>query len=359
MRVLLGLIALFMCLFLVVGLHEIGHALSARFFHIKIQIISLGFGKPLLRWYGKTGTEWRISSWLIGGYVKLLNTRIEPVLAHEEQYAFDKQPIFVRCIVLISGVAINFLVGWLALVFMLMLGFQQIRPVIKSVNSESVAAIAGLHASDKIISISGRKVSSWRDSGMELIKGFEKGKVDIVIETKEGVIRDLELNLSKDIFAKTHKSLLLGLGIEPDVSKEMVQTVAGLSFIEACMMAFWQMGYLLSFYLMLLKELLTGVIPLGVLLGPISVFSSLVNSFFQGLAIFGYFVANLSFTVALVNLFPIPGLDGGLILYALIEKIRGKPISVRLEVLLHRLIFIAFSLVLLQLLLNDAMRFFV
>lgn len=359
MKILLGLIAVFMCLFLVVGLHEVGHALAARFFHIKIQIISLGFGKPLIRWYGKTGTEWRISLWPIGGYVKLLNTRIEPVVAHEEQYAFDKQPVFVRCIVLISGIAINFLVGWLALVFMLMLGFQQIRPVIKTVNSESVAAVAGLQASDKLISISGRKVFSWREAGMELIKGFEQGKVDIVVETKKGVIRDLELNLSKAFYAKADKSLLSGLGIEPDVSKEMVQTVAGLPFFKAGMMAFWQMGYLLSFYLVLLKELLTGVIPLAVLLGPISVFSSIVSSFFQGLAIFGYFVANLSFTVALVNLFPIPGLDGGLIVYALIEKIRGKPISVGLEVLLHRLIFIAFSLVLVQLLLNDAMRFFV
>ena len=82
----------------------------------------------------------------------------------------------------------------------------------------------------------------------------------------------------------------------------------------------------------------------------------MVASFLQGLVVFLYFISSLSFAVALINLFPIPGLDGGSIMYALIEKIRGKPVSVGMEVLLHRLIFIVFCLVLVQLLLNDLQR---
>ncbi len=131
-----------------------------------------------------------------------------------------------------------------------------------------------------------------------------------------------------------------------------------LSFFQACQNAFLQIMGLLYFFLVMLKQLFTGHIPFAALLGPLGLFTAMVNSFLQGLAVFLYFIASLSLSVALVNLFPIPGLDGGSIVYALVEKVRGKPASIAMEILLHRLMFIAFSLVLVQLILNDMQRYF-
>lgn len=107
---------------------------------------------------------------------------------------------------------------------------------------------------------------------------------------------------------------------------------------------------------MILKQLLTGVIPFSVLLGPLGIFAASVASFTQGVAVFLFFIATLSFAVAVINLFPIPGLDGGSIVYALIEKVRGKAVSVPMELLLHRLVFIIFCVLLVHLLMNDLQR---
>lgn len=107
---------------------------------------------------------------------------------------------------------------------------------------------------------------------------------------------------------------------------------------------------------MVLKQLFSGLIPFSALLGPIGIFAASVASLTQGVVVFMFFIATLSLAVAVINLFPIPGLDGGSIVYALIEKIRGKPVSVAMELLLHRLVFIVFCVVLVHLLMNDLQR---
>lgn len=108
--------------------------------------------------------------------------------------------------------------------------------------------------------------------------------------------------------------------------------------------------------MMILKQLFTGAIPFSVLLGPIGIFAASVASLMQGIAVFLFFIATLSLAVAVINLLPIPGLDGGSIVYAIVEKIRGKPVSVPMELLLHRLVFIIFCVLLVHLLMNDLQR---
>jgi len=108
---------------------------------------------------------------------------------------------------------------------------------------------------------------------------------------------------------------------------------------------------------MVLKQVLSGTVPFLLLLGPLGLLMTMVHSFLQGLAVFLYFIANLNLAVAIVNLLPLPGLDGGAIVYTCIEKIRGKPISVALEVLLHRLAMIALCVLFIQLIMNDVQRY--
>lgn len=357
MLIILSLLSIVVSLLLVVGIHEAGHAWMARVFDVNVKRISIGFGRPLFRWQ-RNNCEWVWAIWPLGGYAQLLNSRIEPVPPKDNKFCFDKKPVWVRCIILLAGAFANILTAWLALVFMLMLGYQQRSPVIANVTSPSMAATAGVAAGDRIISFAGQKVPSWREVGMQLIMTMDQRHVDVVVENPAGVKRPLSLDLAHGQFTGGKGSLLNIMGITADLSKQNIQKVPGAPFLQSCEQAFLQIIGLFYFFLIMLKQLLTGVIPFAALLGPFGLFTVMASSFLQGLAVFLYFIATLSLAVALVNLFPLPGLDGGSIVYALVEKVRGKPVSIGMEVLLHRLMFIVFCLVLVQLILNDAQRYF-
>lgn len=150
-------------------------------------------------------------------------------------------------------------------------------------------------------------------------------------------------------------NLLSQLGIEPNLSAPR-DTLRSPSLGAAIHQANTVIASMLYFFLMIFKQLFTGVIPFSMLLGPLSVFAASVASLTQGIVVFMFFIATLSLAVALVNLFPIPGLDGGSIVYAVLEKIRGKSISVAMELLVHRLVFIVFCVMLVHLLMNDLQR---
>ena len=359
MRVVLGVLAIVLSLLLVVGLHEAGHAIMARLFKVKIKKISIGFGRALVHWQGKAGCQWVWAMWPLGGSVQLLNSRIEAVSPQDYQFALDRKPIWIRCLILSSGALANVIVAWLALVLMLMLGYQQRAAVIDTITTPSVAASSGLVAGDRMVSIDEQLVPSWRDVGMQLIMTMGRSNVDMVVDSVAGVRHHVTLDLAQWRFKRGDNSLLLAIGVNPDLSPKNTEHVDSLPVLQACQQAFLQLVGLVCFFGIMLKQLLVGIIPFAVLLGPLGLFTAMIGSFLQGIAVFLYFIASLSLSVAIINLLPIPGLDGGSIVYALIEKIRGKPMSVAMEILLHRLIFIAFCLLLVHLLLNDAQRYLV
>lgn len=356
MFVFLSMIAVVLSLVLVVGVHEAGHAIAARFFHIKIKRISIGFGRPFLMWRTRSQIEWVWAVWPIGGYVQLLNTRNAPVPVEEYPFCFDKKPKSVRFLVLIAGVAANMVMAWLMLVLLFLVGYQQKIPVIASVVTPSIAASAGLQSDDTIVSISGHPVASWEDVGAELLMAWGERRVPVVVSSNLKKPRALSLDLTH-LQKGQVRSLLLVLGITPYTGGQYVVHVAGETLLSACLHAFSRVGALTILFFVVLKQLLTGVLPFSLLLGPVGVFKLMVGSFLQGLAVFLYFIASFSLSVAFFNLFPFPGLDGGSLFYLFLEKVRGKPLSVAFELLLSRLIMIAFCLVLVQLLMNDLQRY--
>ncbi len=352
-----SLVAILLSLLLVVGFHEAGHALAARFFSVKIKRISIGFGKSLLCWQRKGGCEWVWAMWPLGGYVHLLNSRIEPVASQAYPHCFDKKSVWVRILILISGSMVNLLIAWLAFMLISLLGYQQSPPVIATVSSSSIAATSGLIAGDRFVAINGQNTASWREVGMRLIMTLGQHDVLAVVENAAGIQRQTRLDLSLWQYRPQKNALFAGLGIKPDFSLSLQNQVRGIPFFQACYQSCLQMIQLLSFFLVMLKQLVIGAIPFAVLLGPLGMLAAMVSSFTQGVVIFLNFIASLSIAVAIINLFPLPGLDGGSIVYVLVEKIRGKPASVGLEVLLHRLTFIVFCVFLMQLLVNDLQRY--
>ncbi len=357
MTIILAFIAIILSLILVVGIHEAGHALSATFFGVKIERISIGFGKPLYTWTRKSGIEWVWAKWPLGGYVTLLNNRIAPVPIQDYSQCFDKKPVMARIIILASGALANLIVAWIALVLMFVLGYTQHPAIVHDVIPKSIAAHAGLTSGDKIIGVANADTPAWREVGMGIIMHLGADSIPLLIQKKSGLLYHTQINLKNWQYAPKEKSLLAGLGITLDRSNIEEEDTAGVSLIKANQLAYYKIKYLITFFLMMIKQLCSGVIPLTLLLGPVGLFKAMADSFLEGVSIFSYFIATLSLAVAVANLLPIPGLDGGSIVYSLLEKIRGKPLSVAFEVLLYQLACIAFCLLLVQLIINDLERF--
>lgn len=351
-------LAIILTLILVVGIHEGGHALVARFFQVKIKKISIGFGKPLLQWRSKSGYDWVWALWPFGGYVQLLNTRISPVDPNEYSGCFDKKSIWIRILILLAGVFANLITAWVAFVLVFYIGINYKLPQIHSVQSNSIAAQAGVLAGDQFIAIAGYPTPSWQEVGMELIIlwGNKNVKVTLSQSNKQG-LKEITLDLSQIKFTGREKSLLASIGIMPNLSAAR-GVMRFSSIVEAVHQTNKAMVHMIYFFMVILKQIFIGVIPFSVLLGPLGLFAVSIASLKQGIAVFLFFIASFSMAVAVVNLFPLPGLDGGSILYSIIEKIRGKPMSVAMEVLLYQLMFVVFCLLLVHLFTNDLARLF-
>jgi regulator of sigma E protease len=346
----IALIAFIITLLLVVGIHEAGHALVARVFKVKIQRISIGFGKPLLTWRSRSA-EWVWALWPLGGYVRLLDSRLQKVTAQDHTYCFDKQPTYVRVLIIIAGACANFIAAQLLFGLLFFLGYQQTPALIQSVIPHSMAAAAGFKANERIIAVAGQNTHSWDEVSMAFMSALQKKKLPVLVQKSDKTQQERILDVSR--WSWQSGGLLPAIGLKPNLSETNSYAVKGLPFWQAQAAALTKCGQLLSFFLLLMKQLVTGIIPFSILLGPFGLLAASIGSFVQGPMVFCYFIGLLSLAVGLVNLLPIPGLDGGLLVYALVEKIRGKPLSLALELLLYRLALIVFGILLVQLIVND------
>lgn len=357
MHIVFAIVAVLLCFILVVGVHEAGHALAAHFFKVRIKRISIGFGRPLFKWHSQSGLEWVWGAWPLGGYVLLLNSRIMQVAPKAYESCFDKKPLWVRFIILASGGLANVLIAWFALTGYFLMGYQQTTPMVSGVSKSSIAFRAGVQSGDRILQVAGKPVISWRDAAMQLLMQVGEDRIPVMLENHSGSTRQTHINLSRWSDMRPGKPFLSGLGIQPERSKQYRETVPGMSIFKASMASVYTLAQLSLFFMVILKKLILGIIPLSLLLGPLGFFKAIMVSFFEGMAVFLYFIGHLSFAVGLINLLPVPGLDGGSIVYGIVEKFRGKPMSVALEVLLYRLALIAFCVLMVQLLVNDLERY--
>lgn len=358
MQLLTSICTIIFCLIFVISVHELGHALAAKIFGVRIRKISLGFGKTLIRWESTRGYIVELNILLIGGRVHLFNTRTEPVAAKLYPECFDRQPLWIRIIILLSGSLANAFTAFLALVFMFMLGFNQLQPIVARVQPGSHAANAGIQPNVAISAVANHKTKFFRDVAMQLI--MHVGQKDVTITTCKAANDCQESILNLDIWDNNSKNteIFSAIGFTPMQVADNEISVPGVSFSEALIKAIQQLTTLTCFFLVMVKQILTSTIPLGALLGPFKFFEAIIDSFTQGLATFLYFMANFSLAMAIANLLPIPTLDGGSIVYGLIEKVRGKPMSIALEALIYRLVFIAFAVFIVQLLVNDLKYYF-
>ena len=338
----------------IIVIHELGHALFAKLFNVRIHSIIIGFGPKLFQSKAQK-PNWIFALFPIGGSVDLLNSRYHGVTKRNEAYSFDKKPVWIRIGILVGGAAANLSFAFLALFIYFIIGHPEHPPVIKKINPSSLAWNAHLRADDKIISFANQPVESWQEVGMNILIHLGQYQVPLLVQHAQGQNQLIHMDL---ILPKHQKSanILSALGVEPNLSKALQEDRAGQNYGSALSAASKQILDLIVNYSLIIKQIVLGHIPLFCLIGPISFFVNFIHSFLMGLAMIFFALAHLSVAMALTNLLPIPSFDGGLILYALLEKIRGKPISIAAELLLHRLVNIGLCVLFAQLLANDLSR---
>ncbi|MCC5792303.1 MAG: site-2 protease family protein [Legionellaceae bacterium] len=353
-----AIVAIWLCLLIVVGVHEAGHAVAARYFGVRIKAIAFGFGSPLLRWRSAGGIDWIWALWPLGGYVRLYNTRIEPVPTALHPVCLDKQTAVVRCAILSAGIISNLLLSWLLFMLVFAIGLPVRPPVMAEVKPDSIMARAGVEPGDTVLAVGALAVHGWQDFGQQMIRGMGQSALPIQRKTSSGQVQQTLLDLQHWQIGAQDQSMLESLGITPDLQVDKQRQRAA-SLWGLPLYALEQMGQDLSFYVVMIKRLLSQAIPFSLLLGPLGFAEVSLGALQQGLVLFLFFIGHFSLVVALINILPIPGLDGASICYVLLEKIRARPLSVAMELLLHRLAIIAFAVLLFNLLMNDLQRYIV
>lgn len=308
---------------ILIFVHELGHFLSAKLMGVRILKFSLGFGPKLVgRKYGDT--EYLISSIPLGGYVKMLGEEHGEELKEEEKpFAYNYQPVYKRFVIVASGPIFNMVLAIVIFVFIFLNGLPILVPEIGSVIPRSPAEIAGLSKGDRIIEIEGVTISQWDE--MTTVIHKNPGKPLSFKIKRAGNTFDISITPErkkvKDIFGEGREIGLIG--IKPSgstfVKKEGIVSAVGHSIIRT-----WEISVLT---VVSVVKLIQRVIPADTIGGPILIVQMAGEQASRGPLNFFIFMAIISINLGVLNLLPIPILDGGHILFLGIEAIRRKPLN--------------------------------
>ncbi|MCE2028391.1 RIP metalloprotease RseP [Sessilibacter corallicola] len=434
-----------------VTFHEFGHFYIARRCGVKVERFSIGFGKPLIRWYDKLGTEYAIAAIPLGGYVKMLDERQGPVEAAELSNAFTQKSVWARIAIVAAGPIANLILAIILFWAVFLTPQTYLAPIIGDVTPSSVAESARLESGQEIISIDGEPTPTWEAVNHALVRRLgESG--EIVFETKYSD-SDLEYQSSTYLnewlkgasdpdpiagvgieifrpqvepvvgsvqenspafkagieiddrfvaldgepisdwnafveyvstrpnelirFTVERDGQLIDLDIEPEAVNDQGKTIGrigfspyapswpegtvrkrsfsvGEAFVEGVVKTWETSGVVL----LSLKKLIVGEISTKSLSGPLTIAKVAGDSAEAGFVYFLKMLGLLSVSLAIFNLLPIPVLDGGHLTYYIIEAIKGKPLSERVQAIGYRLGLFVVAGVMILAFYNDLVRLF-
>lgn len=414
-----NLLSFVVALGLLVTVHEYGHFWVARKNGILVQRFSIGFGKTLFSWRDRHGTEFVIAAIPLGGYVRMLDGRVDPVLPQYADQAFDSKTVPQRMAVIAAGPAANFLFAIFALMLMYLIGVPSLRPVVAEVTPDSIAARAYL-PNQQIIAVNGESVQDWQGVQLLLLEQIGRDSVTLTMaDDNNSPGADVRLDLTGWQFDPERDSVFGSLGMVPVQAKPLLDVgsvqpdspaaAAGLQLndklrvldgvaltdwasmvkiiqnnpgkalsllverdgqpvtlavtpasqqtadgfhqgflgvspkvqpvdpqyiqqvqygpIEAVWQGIQKTWQLVRLSFSMVGKLLLGDVSVKHLSGPISIAQGAGSSADLGLIAFLSFLALISVNLGVVNLLPLPILDGGHLMYLVVELIRGRPVS--------------------------------
>lgn len=296
--------------------HELGHYMAARFVGVYVEVFSIGFGKKIAS-FNKFGTEWRIAMIPLGGYVKMKGQDdTDPAQISLDDDSYNTKTPLQRIFILLSGPLANFILAYLLYFIIALGGPTVLSPVIGKVVDNSPAFTAGLQTNDTVRSINGKTISTWKDMA-ETISTSE-GALNFEI-VRDGFIEikvlSPKLQESTNMYGEAIQKKMIGIG-----SAGVTHTL-DLSFSETFSYAVQQTVFASTMIFTGLKKLILGEVPAKELGGVISIVKITSDASAAGWMSVLFFAALISVNLGVLNLLPIPALDGGHIMFNLYEMI--------------------------------------
>ncbi|EKE84843.1 sigma E protease regulator RseP [Idiomarina xiamenensis] len=424
MDVLWTIAAFVVTLGILVSFHEFGHFWVARRAGVKVLTFSVGFGRPLWRREAKDGTVYQLGMIPLGGYVRMLDSRVDEVPAEQRHLAFNHKSVAKRFAVVAAGPLANFVLAVAVLWLMFVIGVPSVKPIIGELQANSIAAESGLPARAEITSIAGQDTHNWEQVHMALASAIGDASTDVTVRMANGEERLYRLDLTNWQYDPQTQAAFQSVGIEvyrPQVYTDIVEIAADspaakagfqagdkIVAIDGTLISEWsqireliadsagqvrqfsvqrdgqrqqidvmigsrnERGFLgvvpradaypeaylftqqygpftaiaegakrtwdlivLSFKM--IGKLLTGDVSVKNLAGPISIAEGAGAQAATGFVYFLGFLALLSVNLGIINLLPLPVLDGGHLLFFVIEWVRGKPLSEKVQDICYRI----------------------
>lgn len=319
-----------------VFVHELGHYWVARRNGVRVETFSIGFGPEIFGLTDRSGTRWKFSAIPLGGYVKMFGdadaasrpgAQVSAMSAEERSVSFYHKRVSQRAAIVAAGPIANFLFAIVTLAVLFTLyGQPYTPPVIREVQPDGAAAEAGMQNGDRILSIDGAGVDRFQDvlqaillrPGQPLEMVVERNGQQVPITVTPRVVQ------VTDRFGSTHTIGRLGVLRGPDEYRK-------LSLLPAIWAAGQETVSLTTGILDTLWQMVTGQRSTDELGGPLTIAQVSGQVAQTGLAALLWFMAILSVNLGLINLFPVPMLDGGHLLYYGIEAVRGRPLGERAQ----------------------------
>ncbi len=316
--------------------HELGHYFVGRWFGIKADVFSIGFGREITGWTDKRGTRWKLSLLPLGGYVRFAGDMTPSGLTdpawlalppEERARTFQSKPVWQRALVVLAGPFANFLLAFLILLgFVMAYGQSTTTTEIGSVQADSAAATAGLQPGDRITALNGRPMARFDDMIFYIvIRAGQQMRVDFDRDGQK-MSRDVVIGTDhrKDEFGNAQDRGLLGVG-------PAAPSVAPVGVLEAPAVAFRLVREIIGVTATTLGQLVTGQRSVKDMSGVVRMAKISGEQFSLGWLAFVNLAVFISINLGFINLLPVPMLDGGHLLFYAIEAIRRRPVTPEIQ----------------------------
>jgi regulator of sigma E protease len=346
------LISFIILLSILIFVHEFGHFIAARIAGVGVLKFSLGFGPKIIG--KKIGETEYVLSWIpLGGFVKLLGeSGNEELPPEDEKRSFFKQPVWKRMLIVLAGPVFNFLLAIVIFTIVFMYGLPNLTANIGEVQKDSAAFEAGMMNGDKIITLDGRKIILWEE--IKPIIADSKGKeIEAIVERgaeRKHLLIKPRLSKAKNIWGEEESTYLIGVS---PAGNTIIERRNPWDAVIGSISKTWDISKLT---ILAVVKMLEGVVSPRTLGGPIFIAQASGAMAKEGIIPFILFMAILSINLGVINLFPIPVLDGGHIFFYLIEIVIRREVSVKVKEISQQIGFVALLMLMLFVIFIDIER---
>tara|TARA_R110000868_G_scaffold190862_1_gene434888 strand:- start:190862 stop:192025 length:1164 start_codon:yes stop_codon:yes gene_type:complete len=340
---------------ILVFFHELGHYLAARSVGVRVTAFSIGFGKELFGWNDKHGTRWKVALIPLGGFVQMFGDEsLDELSEKDKKQAFLAKNVWQRIWVVFAGPLANFILAVVFLTGLMYSGEEVGSPTIGKIVEDTAAANVDLQEGDVILTIDGQGILSWSD----VVAGIAASEGREMTFTVERDMQLVTLNVTPNVEERVNvmgeKVITPFLGVAPNGDTHIVDHTLGESVVLGVTKTYDLSARILGG----IGKIVTGSVSTKNVGGPVMIAEIAGKAGSQGWYSLVMFMVIISINLGLINLFPIPVLDGGHLLFYFIEALRGKPLGEKTQEVGYR---VGLGLIMMLMVLaigNDIVRVF-